>query len=192
MWRFLMVFILIFGGVSYALLAISRDNVIDDLIIASQKDDVQTMQARVEWDATRANMIADLEKTKRALGSYGSVIGPDLDEMDDIINYYIQADHIDLAYYYHAQIFDDLDEREFIRDIAFAPPWGFAVTLGYPMNFEGGRVADATLRRELKARLIFRLDGLTWKVHNIELPIFIVPRRIYPRDALEKYARNPY
>ena len=193
MGRIFLAILIIVGPLTYFLYTSSKDAVIDELIMAANTKNAEVMAERIHWDVVRQNTIDDLKSKKATMGSYGTLIGPPKDKIDEIINYYIQRPNIELAYYYHEKLFDNLDPNAFIRDIAFAAPFGFSVTLGYPIEYEGEYQVDPALKQQLKTRFVFKLDGLTWRIQEINIPIFMVPRRIYSRPALEQFGdQNPY
>lgn len=168
----------------------SKDGVVAEMIAASQNDDVDAMAARFKWDDVRANLKDRISSQKRAMGSYGNMVGPDASKVDEIVDYYVQSENLEIAYIYHDRLFPDVDEQAFIRDIAFAPPFGFSILMGYPKDAENAPTVDPLLQEQLQARFIFRLDGLTWKVHEINLPIFMVPTRTYQQPALQYFKQR--
>ena len=187
MGRIFLIVLIIIGPTLYFIYDTSKDRVISELIEATVNKDQTTLSNRFNWDVVRQNTIDDLKSEKAALGNYGSAIGPPKSKIDEIVNYYIQPQNIELAYYYHEKIFDDLDPNAFIRDISFKAPWGFSITLGYPIEFEGKHHVDPVLKQQLKTRFVFRLDGMTWKIDTLEIPIFMIPHQTYSRPALEQF-----
>ncbi len=112
----------------------SRQAVIDELVAASQKDDVAAFASRVDWDTLRAQLKQDLAAQKRS--PLGSSFGPNLDQIDAVVDYFVQPDNIDIAFYYHDDVFKGQPERDFIIEEGFSPPFGFYMTLGMPRNFD--------------------------------------------------------
>lgn len=165
----------------------SKDRVITELITAAQNNDLSAMSARVNWEDTRSFMKQDTANTKKALGGYGDNIGPDLSKIDEVIDYYIQPENIALLFHYRDRLFSDVTERDFIESISFAPPFGFHVKLAYPENAAKGRDMNALLKDKLKARIVFRMDGLSWRVKEIHVPIFMMPKRGYSIPAPQYY-----
>lgn len=185
--RIFLCLVLVFGPTLYYLYHSSTEDLVQELITASQKNDISAMADRFSWAETREATADDIKSKKRVLGSYGRSIGPPLGKIDDIVEYYIRPENIKIAYDYHDRILKNIDEEEFIRSMGFVAPWGFEVTLGYPLNYEGELEIDPVLKEQLKATFVFRLDGLTWKVHEIQLPIFMVPHQTYQRPAVERF-----
>lgn len=184
-----LIFILAFPS-TYFLYNNSKDNVVQEMISASHAEDVSAMNERFHWEEIRATLKEKIKSQKRMLGNYGGVIGPDITKVDEIVDYYAQPENIEIAYIYHDIIFPDVPEDAFIRDISFTPPFGFSILMGYPKNSPSARTIDPLLQERLQARFIFRLDGLTWKVHEIELPIFMVPTRTYGQPALQHFKQR--
>ena len=164
----------------------SRDAVIDELVAASQKNDVTVFAARVDWEALRGFLKNDLAAQKRS--PLGSSFGPDLSQIDKVVDYYVQPENIDIAFYYHEDVFTGIPERDFIVAEGFAPPFGFSMTLGFPKSVDAKEIPAAKDR--LKARFVFRLDGLTWKIKEMHVPIFMVPRHVYSTPAVKVYGRT--
>lgn len=192
MLRIFVFIIIIAGPVVWYLYSSSKDDVIAEMIAASQNNDVSTMAERFHWEDIRAQLKTDIRARKNAMGSYGTMIGPDLNKIDDVVDYYVQPENIEIAYYYHAELFPDTPESAFIQNISYVPPFGFSVLLGYPEQNSSTQKIDPVLSSRLQLRLIFRLDGLTWKVRKFEVPIFMVPRRTYGRPAIEYFGPINY
>jgi len=190
--RIFIAILLIIGPISWYFYDSSKDDVVAEMIAASQNEDVEAMAARFKWDDLQNQLKDDIKAKKAALGSYGTAIGPSVSRVDDIVEYYVQPQHIELAYYYHNKLFPKVPESAFIREVAYAPPFGFSILLGYPTEITTGPAIDPMLKDRLEARFVFRLDGLTWKVHEIKLPIYMVPRQVYDQPALERFGDPDY
>ncbi|MGM0422185.1 MAG: hypothetical protein ACQEQL_03700 [Pseudomonadota bacterium] len=187
MLRIFIAVLIIIGPLTWYFYESSKEDVVAEMIAASENEDVEAMAARFKWDELRVQLKENIRARKAALGSYGTSIGPAVSQIDDIVDYYVQPENIELAYYYHNELFPDVPENAFIREIAYAPPFGFSILMGFPTEVDTGLSVDPMLQDRLRARFIFRLDGLTWKVHEINIPIYIVPRRAYDRPALERF-----
>ena len=164
----------------------SRSAVIDDLVAASQRNDVAAFAERVDWDELRAFLKADLAAQKKS--PLGSSFGPELSQIDKVVDYYVQPENIDIAFYYHDDVFTGVPERDFIVAEGLSPPFGFYMTLGFPKSIDAKEVPASKDR--LKARFVFGLDGLTWKIKEMHVPIFMVPRHVYSTPAVKVYGRT--
>lgn len=168
----------------------SKDRVIDETIAAARARNATALSSRIDWEGLRVFLKEDIGKMKRTLGSKGGDIGPSLSQVDAVVDYYAQRENLGLLFYYRDLLFPKLPEEAFIESTGFFPPYGFYVVLAYP---EGGPALGsmgALMKDRLKARAVFRLDGLTWKVSELHLPIFLVPRQSFSVPAVEYFGRG--
>mgnify|MGYP000386188141 CR=1 FL=1 len=185
----LLIFIVVFPS-TYFLYHSSKDGAVEEIIAASQSDDVNAMAERFDWESVRQNLKDKITAQKRTMGNYGTLIGPDISKVDEIVDYYLKPENIEIAYIYHDILFPEVTEEQFIRNIAYAPPFGFSILMGYPKDAPSTQSVDPLLQEELEARFIFRLDGLTWKVKEINIPIFMIPTRTYSQPALQHFKQR--
>lgn len=163
----------------------SRDATIAGMIDASKLDNVDAFAAYVDWDALRAQLKQDLAAQKKT--PIGASFGPDAGKINDVVDYYVLPENIAIAFYYHAEVFGNLPEENFILSKGYAPPFGFQITVGYPRNVSADGAQVAAARERIKAKFVFGLDGLSWKIKEMHVPIFMVPRHVYTTPAVRVY-----
>ena len=129
---------------------------------------------------------------KNVLGSQGASVGPSLSQVDAVVDYYAQPENLGLLFHYRDLLFPKLPEEAFIESTGFFPPYGFHVVISYPDGGPALGDMGALMKDRLKARAVFRLDGLTWKVSELHLPIFLVPRQSFSIPATEHFGRGVY
>ncbi|MBI1216625.1 MAG: DUF2939 domain-containing protein [Alphaproteobacteria bacterium] len=178
--------VLLLLGVTAGLYIHSTHALLRELISDSRRADVQGFDARVDWDALRANLKAELTEKKKSLGSNGASIGPALSEIGKVVDYYIQPGNIGVAYYFHTDMFPTIKEEDFISSSGYAFPFGYQITLGYPKGIPANDIPKLILDR-MKVKLVFRLDGLTWKLKEIEVPLFMTPQQVPGQPLTELY-----
>jgi len=183
----LITFNLTAGGIYF----FSKERVIAETIAAARARDATALSARIDWEGLRVFLKEDISKMKRTLGSKGSDIGPPLSKVEAVVDYYAQPENLGLLYYYRDQLFPKLPEEAFIESTGFFPPYGFYIMLSYPAA-GGPAMGDmgALMKDRLKARVVFRLDGLTWKISELHLPIFLVPRQSFSVPAIDYFGRG--
>lgn len=196
MFRLVLFFVvLMFAPSGYFIWSSGRDAVIDDLVAASQKDDVAAFAERVDFDAVRAFLKQDLNRQRTMPLFQGVSAGLSEQKISEVVDYYVQPENIDILYYYHEQVFENLPERDFIHSITYTPPYGFSVTVGFPKtvstsNAQGDAAAIAAARDRFKVRAVFALDGLTFKMKELHVPIFMTPRHVYSTPAVKVFGRR--
>jgi hypothetical protein len=163
----------------------SRDATIAGMIEASKQDNVDAFASYVDWEGLRAQLKQDLTAQKKS--PIGASFGPEASKINDVVDYYVLPENIAIAFYYHAEVFENLPEENFILSKGYAPPFGFQITLGYPQNVSGGGAEIAAARQRIKAKFVFGLDGLSWKIKEMHVPIFMVPRHVYSTPAVRVY-----
>lgn len=168
---------------------VSKGKVVDEMIDAAHRADVTAFSNRIDWAGVREYAKADLTKQKGGLG--GDQMGPAKGDIPRVVDYYMQPANLDVLFYLREELFPNIPEKDFIQSVSYSPPYGFTVTVGIPKNMGtvgGGDVPEA-LRDRLRAWATFRLDGLTWKVREFTVPLFIVPPHVYDTPAVEVYGR---
>mgnify|MGYP003667242659 CR=1 FL=1 len=191
MLRIIIALLVTFNLTAGAVYFFSKDRVIAEVIAAAQARNATALSARIDWEGLRVFLKEDISKMKRTLGSKGGNVGPSLSQVDAVVDYYAQPENLGLLYHYRDLLFPKLPEEAFIDSIGFFPPYGFYIVLAYPAA-GGPALGDmgALMKDRLKARVVFRLDGLTWKVSELHLPIFLVPRQSFSVPAIEYFGRG--
>lgn len=183
--------LLLLAPAGYFTIEYAREKVLAELIDASRRDDVAAMATRVDWDALRAFLKEDIAAQKRSVGPQGEAIGPPQAQIDAVVDYYVQPENIDILYYRHDVHFPGVPEEDFIGATGYAAPFGFSVTLVYPKNAAVGDPILAAVRDRIRVTLVFGLDGLTWKVKKLQVPVYLSPTKRFDAPALQIYGRPP-
>jgi hypothetical protein len=167
----------------------SKGKVIDEMIDAAHRADVAAFSKRIDWAGAREYAKADLAKQKGGIG--GDQMGPSKTDIPRVVDYYMQPANLDIVFYLREELFPNIPEKDFIQSVSYAPPYGFTVTLGLPKNVgvKGGGDIPEAMRDRVKAWATFRLEGLTWKLREFTVPLFIVPTHVYSTPAVEVYGR---
>lgn len=190
MLRIAVAIIIFFNLSATAVYFFSKDRVIEEAVAAARARDATALSARIDWEGLRVFLKKDITKMKNVLGSKGASVGPALSQVNAVVDYYAQADNLGLLFHYRDLLFPTLPEEAFIESTGFFPPYGFYVVLSYPDGGPALGDMGALMKDRLKARAVFRLDGLTWKVSELHLPIFLVPRQSFSVPATEYFARG--
>ncbi|MEZ0223804.1 MAG: hypothetical protein ACAH83_04560 [Alphaproteobacteria bacterium] len=164
----------------------SKSKVVDEMIDAAHRADVAAFSSRIDWAGAREYAKADLAKQKGGIG--GDQMGPAKTEIPPVVDYYMQPANLDILFYLREELFPNIPEKDFIQSISYSPPYGFTVTVGLPKTVGGGEIPEA-LRGRIKTWATFRLDGLTWKLREFTVPLFMVPPHVYDTPAFEIYGR---
>jgi len=173
----------------YFAYASGKSAVVAEMIDASRRDDAEAFSKRIAWEDLREYLIADITGQKKAMGTLGAGIGPNEKNIPPVVNHYVQAANIPLLFYYHAALFEGVKEEDFIDKTGFAPPFGFFVVVGYPKNVPVRHDMAAALRDRLKVKAVFRLDGFTWKLREMHVPLFMVPEQAHALPDVETLKR---
>lgn len=165
----------------------TRGTAIDDLKEATRKADIEQFSKRINWEDTRAFTLADII-SKKEKQPHNIDIGPSLSRAAEIVEFYIQNDNIALLYFFKDKLFPDLSEDRFIWDTGFYGLNGFYVTIGYPLGYiPEGWQQEPPLSRVLRVQVLFELQGLSWRVVGLKVPLFMVPRKTFdiPEEAYD-------
>jgi hypothetical protein len=167
----------------------SKNAVMAEVIAASRHNDVAAFARRVDWEGLRAALKTEIAEKKASSGEYGRSTGPDVPQIGKIVDYYVQPENIAVLYHEHAEIFPQAKEEDFIDNTGYFFPFGFQITLGYPKSVPAHDMAKV-MQDRLKVTLIFQLQGLTWKLRRMDVPLFMVPRQTYDRPATEIFGAS--
>lgn len=153
----------------------SSAKVIDELVLAVRNKDVAAVSARIDWEGLKEQLKTDIAAQKKAYGQAGTGIGPIATRIPAVVDHYIKEDGIKTAFYYREKLFANVPERDFIDSTGFALPFGFQVTLAYPTSQAAANPMAMAMRDRMKVKAVFGLDGLTWKIREMHVPLYMVP-----------------
>jgi hypothetical protein len=188
---FLTGFILIFGYIAvYAgAVYVSKDRVAQELVQAVEAKDMATIESRIDFRAVRSFLKKDLSKKAQAVraGGVAKGIGPAPERIEEIVEYYVQPAMVELLLDLRPQAFPESKASDFIYSVRYYNPLTFSITVGYPRP-EGG---VTTLGDKMSAiTFVFKAHGWRWRVKEMHVPLFMVPREIYDKQDIEVLVSN--
>ena len=176
------------GAVNY-----SKDRVVAELVAAVEANDKEAALARLDMGALRAFLKSDLKKKSRAVrsGNVGMMLGPEPEKVDQIVDFYVQDDKIDLLFELRPKVFPDAEPEDFIKKVSFDGPFAFSVTVGYPSS---GDAVQPTLSQTVSSvTFVFKATGWKWEAKEMYVPLFMVPRAALSQEDIERLlSENPY
>lgn len=179
--------ILVVLAVGYTITSFASNRITDELIDSFEKGDIKSLQERIAWDDLRHSLAVLMKKEQELMR--GKRTGFHIDEgytVDEIVDYYVQPENIDLLFYFKNKRYAREDASAFIRDIDYAPILGFYVELGRPV-----KKAQAMDYYDLVTlRLYFGLDGFSYKLKEMHIPNIFLPKRTYQEPALEHFIKE--
>lgn len=183
--RYILVLLfLMLAPVIYFITTTAQTSVVEEIIEASKRDDAAVISGRVNWEATRNFVKDDIRQSKKA-GAFFANLGPTDTNIGPVVDHYLRKENVPLLFYFHGKMFPGTPEDAFIESSGYAPPFGFYVTLAYPKVAPGAPSAEMRgLRDRLKVRFVFRLDGTTWRIKEMHVPLFMVPSQPAPLPAV--------
>lgn len=187
MFRYILIGWVILSSSTFYFLNYTKDRVIDEVVAAADRHDVNAASARVDWEDLRAQLKASIAEQKKQLAQYSANIGPNENQIGPVVDYYVQPENIGILYHYHDVLFPKVPVRDFIDSASYYPPFGFQVTFGYPKNRPVSDPSLALLKDRIKVRAVFTLDGFTWKISQLHVPVVLVPRQTYPQPAIRLF-----
>lgn len=164
-----------------------------ELVAALERNDPAAVAVRVDFDKLRAFLKQDLlakKNDKSPIGSLYARSGPDIHNIDKVVDYYAQPENIAILTYMRNSTFPDIPVGTFIVSRGYAPLYGFSMTFGLPPEALKDSAMRAAAER-FQVRAVFRLSGLTWKLAELHAPLFMVPEHTYSQPAVEIFAPQP-
>lgn len=185
----IVVAVLLAFPVAYLFVLHGKSGVIEEITDITRRSDVDAAAALVDWEHLRGFLKEDIAGQKKKMGSYAASVGPAEEMIGKIVDYYVLPENIDILFYYRELLFPQAEIHDFIHSEGFYPPFGFQVTLGYPKSLPARGDMSAVLRDKMTARLVFRLDGFSWKLKEAHVPLFMVPKQIHEARAVKLLGR---
>lgn len=169
----------------------TRDAVLDEMISNAENRNFEELEKRFVWEELRNNIKARIRSQKKAVGklNLGNISsGPADNRIDEVVDYFVQPDNLPVLMALKDKRFKIFGAEDFVQSVGFASPFSWTASFGLPSS----RVANVSkavnnpalvskVQSAMQVILVFELDGLTWKVTNIRLPLFMVPKRAYNR-----------
>ena len=172
---------------------LTRMAVITDLKLAVKTSNEQKIIDRVAWNDLNTFLIDDLQ-TKASSAQNSTIFANKVKlrpkRVPDIVDYYVRPENIRIPLIYRATLFPDVPISDFVWSVKSSDPMSFKVTAGYPKNYNrpNQNLGDfSKLTESLSVDFVFKLDGLTWKIHEMHVPIMLVPSVTYNLPATEIY-----
>lgn len=187
MYRYILLGWMAISSLAFYLLDHSKDRVIGEVIASAHAKNADALSGRIAWDGLRAQLKESIAEQKKQLGQYSTNIGPNNEQIAPVVDYYVRPENLAILFHYHDVLFPDVPEGDFIDSAGYYPPFGFHVTFGYPKNRPVSDPAMALLKDRVKVRAVFKLDGFTWKISELQVPIMLVPRQTYPEPAVKLF-----
>ena len=179
--------ILVVLAVGYTITSFASNRITDELIDSFEKGDIKSLQERIAWDDLKHSLAVLMKKEQELMRDKRT--GFHIDEgytVDEIVDYYVQPENIDLLFYFKNKRYAREDASAFIRDIDYAPILGSYVELGRPV-----KKAQAMDYYDLVTlRLYFGLDGFSYKLKEMQIPNIFLPKRTYQEPALEHFIKE--
>lgn len=197
--RFLTIILILALGyypVLYAITWWAKDEVVTTLVTATESDDLDTLEAHVNWDKLKTFLKRDLENRAESIRNAKSVpsFGPAPEKMSGLVDHYITPEGIEMALTIKDMRYPDTPPRAFIADSDIEGPSSFSVTLALPEdvrgksgpNFHKGqrRLANQFMR----VRFVFVRQGWgwQWRAHEMHVPVFLVPPQAYTPEQVKQ------
>lgn len=161
-----------------------------ELVAALERNDTSAVAARVDFDKLRAFLKQDLlakKNDKSPIGALYASSGPATNNIDKVVDYYVQPENIAILTYLRNTTFPDIPISTFIVSRGYAPAYGFSLTFGLPPEALKDSAMRAAAER-FQVRAVFRLSGLTWKLAELHAPLFMVPEHTYSQPAVQIFA----
>lgn len=179
----IVILILLTAPTAYFLCIYGKNSVIAEMTAASRANDAAAFGDRVDWEAVRAFLKADIGRQKQV--PHAGAVGPPAAKVGGIVDHYIRPENVPVLFHYHDNLFPGVREEDFILSSGFAFPFGFDVTLAYPASNPLNLGMPKLMHERLRARFVFGLDGLTWKIREMHVPLMMVPsqERALPRPG---------
>ncbi len=173
----------------------AKERIVEELVAAAKDEDRATVEDRVDWGSIRDFAKADLKRKSEAVraGGQGVALGPHPSKIDEIVDFYVQPENIDLLFALRPKVFPKFETRDFVHRVSLRGLDGFEVTIGYPKAPEGSdRFQQPVFSEQLLAiTFVFRLDGWTWRAKEMHVPLFMTPVNIFSDEDIERFlSRN--
>jgi hypothetical protein len=154
----------------YSLNMMARQHVITAITSAAASGNINQLSELTDWSALREWLKRDLHTRTQTIMAKSSGHGLSLEEVDNIVDYYVQPMNIPMLLYYHNQMAPDIKPEEFVREVKFLDVGKMEVTLGFPP-----KRSKPWIKGLEPVRAVFQLEGMAWKMKELHAPFYLVP-----------------
>lgn len=183
-------------GCGFLVTSFTKTAVIDEIMQNAANDNAEELQKRIDFPALRRNLKDHLKAQKNAIQKIG--IG-NLDggtarsNIDGVVDYYVQPENIKVLLALKDRHFGNTNVNAFLYDTDWVSPFSpltWQAVFGLPVASMGQsddpRAALVNrARSSLQVKFVFKLDGLTWRVREMHVPLLLVPERPYNRPLTD-------
>ena len=119
--------------------------------------------------------------------------GPPEEKIDEIVEYYARPENFKVLFKLKEKHFSTAKAADFVHSSGLSGPFSWSVTFGLPVTKKEKGLSDerqalvSRVRSALEVSVIFTLDGLTWKISRVQVPLFLVPDKTYNKPLTEVY-----
>lgn len=189
---------LVFVASGALLTYLSRDAVLEEMLDQAKSRDFVALETRFAWEDLRTNVKERIRRQKQAVNSLNMAqisSGPSENDINDVVDYYIQPDNLPILMALKDREFPVFEPEDFVQSVGFASPFSWKASFGMPSK-RVEEVSDvinnpaivSKVQSAMQVTLVFELQGLTWRVTQMRVPLFMVPRRAY-NEPLENILR---
>jgi len=186
--RYLVLAILILAaivaGSVAAINSSKREKFIDDIVVAAEFNDREKIAQYIDWDTLRSSLKKDLKKRLSVENTAGNAwggrgkIGPAVNDVDDIIDYYVQPKAIGTLFWLKKKYAHEMPFEDFVEKTDFNGLTGFKAVLSNPDSRIDG-VSDTDMETGNAVIAYFSMqDGMKWQLIHMDIPLVYIPTDI--------------
>lgn len=150
----------------------SKNSVIQTFSTAAQQGNAFMIRNNTDWDSVRSWLKEDL-KNRPGMGGVES--GKKVDSMVDAL---VQPDVVDMMIAAYQSKAGHINPADFVRQTRFSGLMEMTMTIAPPPQ-----MGQPWLNTLEPVRLIFSLDGFSWKLKRVEAPDYLLPPELILNSA---------
>ena len=183
-------------GCGFLVTSFTKKAVIDEIMQNAENDNVEELEKRIDFPALRRNLKDHIKAQKDAVQKIGIGNldgGPARNNIDGVVDYYVQPENIKVLLALKDRHFGNASVDAFLHNTGWVSPFSpltWQAVFGLPVagmnrNDDPRAALVNRARSSVQVKLVFRLDGLTWRVREMHVPLFLVPERPYNRPLTD-------
>jgi hypothetical protein len=141
--------------------------VIHELAVATRDGDIHKLKSQTDWESVKESLKKDLKERGVTLASK---TGDNDKAVDELVDFYVRPESLPSLLYYYNVSLGHVNPEAFVRDVRFSGITEMTIEIAPPPQL------DKPWMNSLEpVRAKFALDGLEWKLKQLDAPDYLIP-----------------
>lgn len=145
----------------------SKKAVINEIATAAREGDFHKLKTQTDWESVKDSLKKNL--IERGV-NLAAVTGDHEQAVEELVDYYVRPESLPSLLYYYNVSLGHVNPEAFVRDVRFSGITEMTIEIAPPPQL------DKPWMNNLEpVRAKFALDGLEWKLKDLDAPDYLIP-----------------